>query len=91
MTVPHKGKIVFGYTTLRELCPSEAEALIIAIDDLSIPAPKIAIAFSEAVGRFYRDFRVSPRAINHLRQELKGHEILARDYFKHIGKENNVA
>lgn len=91
MTVPHKGKIAFGYATLRELCPSEAEALVVAIDDLSISASKVAIAFSEAVGRFHRDFRVSPRAINHLRQELDGHEILARDYFKRFEGENNVA
>lgn len=91
MTVPTRGKIAFGYRLLRKLDPSEAEALIVAIDDLSLSAPKVAIAFTRAVSRFNEDFRVSARAINHLRQELDGCEILARDYFKHIDKENDVA
>lgn len=91
MTVPHKGKIAFGYKVLKEHDPSEAEALVVALDDLSLAASRVAFALTEAVSRFHQEFRVSARAINQLRQELSNHEALARDYFKRIDKENDVA
>lgn len=91
MTVPRKGKIAFGYAVLKERQPPEAEALIVTIDDPSISAPKIATAFTKSVSQFHKTFRVSPRAINHLRQELGEYGVPARDYFERTSKDGNVA
>lgn len=91
MTVPHKGKIAFGYAVLNEHDTPEAEALIVALSDLGIAGSKIATALTEAVGRFHQDYRISARAINSLRQEMLALNITPEEYFDRTCKDGNVA